>query len=192
MAEAQEDQDVYRVVVNHEEQYSIWPEYRDMPPGWTEVGVRGTKDACLDHIEKVWTDMRPLSLRQRLEEWKKNPPPPEPEIEEPEGPTLVERLSTGRHPVEISLRPTKDVARFKECLERGYVHVKFTDTQGGTELGVRLDAQHTDLSRADFVNATGTATLAGNLTLDFVAVHCHATVTLPDLKGEGYLVVAAS
>ena len=59
---------VFTVVVNHEEQYSIWPADRDMPLGWRGVGVEGTKDECLDHIEKVWTDMRPLSLRKRMEE----------------------------------------------------------------------------------------------------------------------------
>lgn len=53
----------FRVVVNHEEQYSIWPDYLDVPKGWREVGVTGKKQHCLDHIAQVWTDMRPLSLR---------------------------------------------------------------------------------------------------------------------------------
>ena len=65
---SEERQDIYRVVVNHEEQYSIWPDDREAPPGWREVGVRGAKEACLDHIAKVWTDMRPLSLRKRMED----------------------------------------------------------------------------------------------------------------------------
>ncbi|MER6569866.1 MbtH family NRPS accessory protein [Streptomyces sp. NPDC001093] len=58
--------ETYRVVVNLEEQYSIWPAGRDLPEGWTEVGVQGSKDDCLDHIERVWTDLRPLSLRRAL------------------------------------------------------------------------------------------------------------------------------
>jgi uncharacterized protein YbdZ (MbtH family) len=188
----EEDQERYRVVVNHEEQYSIWPEYRDIPAGWRDVGVSGTKQACLDHIETVWTDMRPLSLRQTMEEWKTNPPPAPVEADEPEEPSLVERLSTGRHPVEISLRPAKELSRFKECVDRGYVHVKFTGTRGGTELGVRLDKDGTDLSQADFAAGRGAAKLAGTLTLDFVKVHCYATIDLADLSGEGYLVPAAS
>ncbi|MFI1767728.1 MbtH family protein [Streptomyces sp. NPDC020800] len=57
----------YTVVVNDEEQYSIWPAGREVPAGWRESGVRGSKDECLAHIEEVWTDMRPLSLRQRME-----------------------------------------------------------------------------------------------------------------------------
>ena len=54
------------VVLNHEEQYSIWPADRDLPLGWREEGMRGTREACLDHIEKVWTDMRPKSVRDAL------------------------------------------------------------------------------------------------------------------------------
>ncbi|GGK48857.1 MbtH family protein [Salinarimonas ramus] len=63
-----EDRTIYAVVVNHEEQYSIWPTYREIPPGWTAVGKEGPKAACLSYIEEVWTDMRPLSLRKKMEE----------------------------------------------------------------------------------------------------------------------------
>ena len=63
-----EDTRVYKVVVNHEEQYSIWPTYKDNPLGWNDVGKSGLKDECLAHIKEVWTDMRPLSLRKHMEE----------------------------------------------------------------------------------------------------------------------------
>jgi MbtH protein len=53
----------YLVVVNHEEQYSIWPTFKDIPLGWKDAGVAGSKEDCLAHIEKVWTDIRPLSVR---------------------------------------------------------------------------------------------------------------------------------
>jgi MbtH protein len=56
----------YDVVVNHEEQYSIWPAGKELPAGWTKEGMQGPKQACLDHIKEVWTDMRPLSLRQKM------------------------------------------------------------------------------------------------------------------------------
>jgi MbtH protein len=59
---------IFDVVINHEEQYSIWPSYKAIPLGWTKVGVSGDKKACLEHIDKVWTDMRPLSLRKSMEE----------------------------------------------------------------------------------------------------------------------------
>lgn len=57
--------DTFRVVANHEEQYSIWPDGREVPAGWREAGMSGSKDDCLAFIDEVWTDMRPLSLRQR-------------------------------------------------------------------------------------------------------------------------------
>ncbi|WP_018680187.1 MbtH family protein [Actinokineospora enzanensis] len=61
-----EDGRVWTVVVNDEEQYSIWPAGREVPDGWHAVGVEGTKSECLDHIERVWVDMRPKSLREAL------------------------------------------------------------------------------------------------------------------------------
>jgi len=60
-------QGALRVVVNHEEQYSIWPVDRQLPAGWTDVGVHGSKSECLAYIDKVWTDMRPLSLRRSMD-----------------------------------------------------------------------------------------------------------------------------
>jgi len=62
-----EDTAIYKVVVNHEEQYSIWPSDRENPAGWQDVGTTGPKDKCLAHIKAVWTDMRPLSLRKKME-----------------------------------------------------------------------------------------------------------------------------
>jgi MbtH protein len=67
MSDEREDTTVYEVVVNHEEQYSIWPASRELPLGWTAAGKQGSKQDCLDYIKEVWTDMRPLSLRQRME-----------------------------------------------------------------------------------------------------------------------------
>jgi MbtH protein len=62
------DDTLYRVVVNHEEQYSIWPADRELPAGWNDTGKMGPKPECLAYIEEVWTDMRPLSLRRKMEE----------------------------------------------------------------------------------------------------------------------------
>ncbi len=62
-----EDNIIYAVVINHEEQYSIWPVDREIPIGWKEAGKQGTKQECLDYIEEVWTDMRPLSLRKQMD-----------------------------------------------------------------------------------------------------------------------------
>lgn len=62
-----EDTRTYVVVVNHEEQYSIWFAERPLPLGWRSCETTGTKQECLNHIKEVWTDMRPLSVRQRME-----------------------------------------------------------------------------------------------------------------------------
>jgi MbtH protein len=66
MSSTSDDGIRYVVVINDEEQYSIWAEHRELPAGWHTVGVAGTKQECLDHIEDVWTDMRPRSLRERM------------------------------------------------------------------------------------------------------------------------------
>jgi MbtH protein len=58
------DSSVYRVVVNDEEQYSIWPAHRELPAGWRRDGFTGTEEECLAYIDETWTDMRPASLRR--------------------------------------------------------------------------------------------------------------------------------
>ena len=68
MADEQDDATIYRVVVNHEEQYSIWPADQELPPGWRDAGKTGPKADCLEYVKEVWTDMRPLSLRKAMEE----------------------------------------------------------------------------------------------------------------------------
>jgi MbtH protein len=65
--EEREDNTIYKVVVNYEEQYSIWPADRENPLGWKDAGKVGSKAECLAHVKEVWTDMRPLSLRKKME-----------------------------------------------------------------------------------------------------------------------------
>lgn len=60
-----EDKTEYTVVVNHEDQYSIWPTFKPVPAGWSEVGKKGLKADCLAYVKEVWTDMTPRSLRQQ-------------------------------------------------------------------------------------------------------------------------------
>jgi MbtH protein len=68
MTNEENDNTVYKVVVNHEEQYSIWPKHKENPLGWNDANKSGTKAECLEHIKEVWTDMRPLSLRKKMEQ----------------------------------------------------------------------------------------------------------------------------
>lgn len=98
---------------------------------------------------------------------------------------LVERLAEGDHP--IVARRADSVEELKQSIDRGYVLVTFTDTRGGTELGVRLDETMTDLKGADFDLATGTVHLVGNLALNYVKVRCVADIDLATLEGKGHL-----
>jgi len=196
--EEDEDATVYNAVVNHEEQYSIWPVDREIPLGWKAAGKSGPKSEVLAWIKELWTDMRPLSLRKKMAEQERERaervarglpeyPPPEPGPPSDPRDDLVQWLAAGDHPVEASLRPEKTVPALKERIDRGYIHIKFTDTRGGTELGVRLEPDACDLSQADFEQATGTVHLVGGLTLNYVKVRCIADVGLDELKGTGRL-----
>jgi hypothetical protein len=100
---------------------------------------------------------------------------------------LVQRLSEGQHPVEVTLRPERTVKALQDCIDRGYIHIKFTNTRGGTELGVPIDRQRTDLTKADFAKESGRFSVSGELTLDYVKVRCVADIELPSLQGQGHL-----
>jgi len=99
---------------------------------------------------------------------------------------LVQRL-TVEQPIIASMRPENTVELFKAAIDRGYVHCKFTETRGGTELGIRLDPSETDLSGANYEAKTGTVKLAGNLILDYVKVRFRGTIDLSTLAGTGNL-----
>lgn len=68
--DAPDDDRLYKAVINHEEQYSIWPADRENPRGWRDVGTIGKKPEVLQYINEVWTDMRPLSLRRVMDQAK--------------------------------------------------------------------------------------------------------------------------
>ena len=182
-----EDKTIYKVVVNHEEQYSIWPEYKENPLGWNEVGKVGPKAECLAYIKEVWTDMRPLSLRKKMEEMANNPPPAPVSDPTPKGPSLVDRLCIGDHPVIVSQRPEPSAKALKEALDNGYVRIKFTETKGGTELGLKVDKDASDFSKANFDEGTGQVRVVGGLTLDYTKVRCIADIDLKTLEGLGHL-----
>lgn len=186
MSDSVDDGQIYRAVVNHEEQYSIWPASRELPAGWRDAGKEGSKSACLSHIGEVWTDMRPLSLRKYMQELERNPPPAEPvAASAEEEPALVSRLSVGMQPVRFVSRPECTVEALQRSLDRGYVHILFPQTRGGTELGIRVDSS--DLSGADFQAGTGDIHLAGTLKLDGVTVQCQVRLDLATLEGQASL-----
>jgi len=61
----------YVVLINHEEQYSLWPSYKPIPNGWKQVFGENTREECLNYVEEHWTDMRPLSLRKQMDKLQK-------------------------------------------------------------------------------------------------------------------------
>lgn len=64
----EDDSRIYIVLINDEEQYSLWPQGKKIPAGWRAVGKEGTREECSKYVDEVWTDMRPLSLRKQMEE----------------------------------------------------------------------------------------------------------------------------
>ena len=100
---------------------------------------------------------------------------------------LPRKLSKGDHRVIFPSRLDDPVQELKDCIDRDYVFVKFTETRGGTELGFRLDPEHSDLSAADWENKTGKIRMAGNLTLDYVKVRCVGDIDIATMEGTGHL-----
>ena len=183
----------YQVVVNDEEQYSIWPSNRDLPRGWTCEGTVGSKQECLAHIDRIWTDMRPLSLRKRMDEDALAGQRPEHSVGQGEaadsfgGPSIVTRLATGEHPIELSSIVGHDVGSLRDAVRQGYLLLRFTDTRGGTELGISISRELSDLSALDHDYVNGRLHVVGDLILDSQPVRCHAYIDLPSLTASGYL-----
>jgi hypothetical protein len=101
---------------------------------------------------------------------------------------LVKRLSEGEQPITVG-GPTPSSEELKKRLEDiGYVFIKFTATRGGTDLGIRVDRQATDVSRANFDQGSGQAHIEGTLTLNYTKVRCIADIDLTTLNGTGHLV----
>jgi hypothetical protein len=100
---------------------------------------------------------------------------------------LVQKLAKGDH--KVIFRPIRDDAlgELKAAIDRNYVHVKFTETRGGTELGFPLDDDHSDLSKGDFEKGEGEVTLSGRLNLDGVPIRVHSKIDLSSMEGKGHL-----
>jgi hypothetical protein len=103
---------------------------------------------------------------------------------------LVERLSRGNHPVTVG-GPDPSLEEFHKRLEDlGYVFIKFTETRGGTDLGVRIDKSMTQISQAQFEQRNGIVHIEGTLTLNYVDVRCIADINLATLNGSGHLAIS--
>ena len=166
------------VVVNHEEQYSIWPTYKSIPKGWKSVGVEGSKEQCLKHIEKVWTDMRPLSLRKKIEGRKNISLKSSSSIEK--GASLLASLAEGC--CEASLSNTPELDNSLEHLKKtGYAHISFSLESGKTNLFFKVDEENSELSGEKIH-------LEGEIILDFCPVRCIVDLDRDSLLGKGRLI----
>jgi hypothetical protein len=100
---------------------------------------------------------------------------------------LVQRLSEGQHAVDFESR-TKELKGIKERIDNGFVFVTFTQTMGGTELGINIEPELTDLSKTDFEQGNGTFQVSGTCTLNYQKVRCIADIDLATRKGIGRLI----
>jgi uncharacterized protein YbdZ (MbtH family) len=179
---------VYQVIANQEDQYTLQPLHDEIPPSWRYAGKTGSKSECLAYIKETWVDMRPLSLRSK-------PQQPSPGVTSavvedetvPSRKRLVDFLCDGKHPVELCLRPERSISLLKEALEQNYVRIRFTDTAGGTDLGIPLDKGKCVFHEADVESARGTIHLEGVLTLDYTRVRCTIELDLQTFSGSGQL-----
>ena len=101
---------------------------------------------------------------------------------------LVQRLSEGKHEVVIGHRD-ESYEEIKQRIEDGYIHIKFTQTRGGTELGINVDLNNTNLKEIDFNKGEGLLHIEGTTNLNYNAVRCIADIDLATRKGEGCLQV---
>jgi len=103
---------------------------------------------------------------------------------------LVQRLSEGKHEVVIGHRD-EPYEEIKERVEDGYIHIKFTKTRGGTELGINVDLKSTNVKDLDFTKGEGLLHIEGTTNLNYNAVRLIADIDLASRKGEGYLEVVS-
>lgn len=101
---------------------------------------------------------------------------------------LVQRLSEGKHEVVIGHRD-EQYEEIKQRIEDGYIHIKFTQTRGGTELGINVDLNNTNVKELDFTNGKGMLHVEGTTNLNYNQVRCIADIDLETRKGEGFLQV---
>ena len=174
----------YRVVINDDEQYSIWPEQRENPLGWRDVGIAGAEAECLTWINDNWSDMRPAHVKRAAATMAAAAPAVE--LSLPVETSLVDRLCSELQRVRLSR--IENLRQLGQQVEHGYVIVGFQGMQGATELGFSLDPARTNVRDADFRAGTGVIQLVGSVVLDGHALEIDVTAMLPSLDGSARVV----
>lgn len=176
----------YKVVINEEEQYSVWAADVRNPPGWRDAGMSGSRQDCLDYIAKVWTNMCPLSVRRRLaqNELTQDAGMAEPQAIERTAPDdLLTRICVEKQAVQLIRSRT-----IREDLDAGYVHLQFSRAGDEIELGIRLVPSSCDYGYADLDAEVGTIRIGGDLVLNSHKLNCAAEIHLTTLTGIATLV----
>jgi len=170
------------------------------PPGWKDEGKKGSKQQCLEHIDKVWTDMRPLSLQKWMQE-NALPASNTFKVTIPAVTDTTDHFHAAKPPNELVQKLTKEqpvqviryldsnkpsVEKLRRATEIGYVLVKFTETKGGTELGCNVKNED---SRCKVEWKQNQISIYGRLKLDFTPVLVHATINLDTFTGTGHVEV---
>lgn len=188
---------LYRVVINTEEQYSIWPIFKEIPTGWRAEGKDGAKSECLDYIEEVWTDMRPLSLRKWLKEQDNAKFERDPRIVFESSPSsqnmhspTVNRLLKGTQ--SINLNTITDLDDLIESIKRKYVFVTFTGTQGGTTLGLQLKKDTCRWEKRGFPKNIKKVEIYGTVSLDSCPLVIKAEIDLKSFTGHAEVNVVST
>lgn len=174
----------FQVVLDIEEQFSIWPTSRRLPAHWKSVDVQGTLEDCLDYIERLWVDMRPLSLRKHMAEVRPR---------EPEGapsddgiyPPVAEYLRNKRQKVSLREVCEGGCEDLKDAVSRGRLYVSLEHTLGGTDLTLTLEGSEAPVDIEALFRTGGTARWRGHVCLDSEAYIFAVEVTLP--VGEAWI-----
>jgi len=176
-ADNKEDAAIYKVVMNYEEQYSIWPIDYEMPLGWNDTGKSGTKVECLDYINNVWRDMRPLSLRKKMAQDTHK-------IKE-----MMYPLTEGRHVVRLGWSGVSSTT-VRDAIGRGFIVIEFTETPELPGVGLFIDKDAIDTRQADFDASRGHLKVEGTGNIYAIGkVRCIVDLDLATWEGTGSLTI---
>lgn len=173
--------DQYNVVVNAEEQYSIWPKYQKIPNGWHSIDFVGSKNECLDYIGVIWKDIRPLSLRKRLSQnlrYDEAGVNSEKIKYETQHTSLVDLLLSKQHDIVL---PVESKDKLFEEVNSGYLNVIVLDTKGRTELNITIAKNSCPVEGS--LTAQKDLSLCGNIELDYQKLKFDINLDLVHLKG---------
>ena len=182
--DSEANEPIYEVVVNSDEEYSIWPgALGDPPRGWQLVSVRGVKGYCLDYIDEKWTDRRPSSLRRGAGASVDVAVRAEP-LAVPQGAGgLVDVLTDVRHPITGTVPPTFTTERLRMALGTGFLHLCLRGSHGSTTVALKLDRSACDFDASVGERGERVHRLQGTCELDGALLRCVVEIDATTMSG---------